>query len=98
MEQPVHGDPNEQDHISEVEEELIRRFTSKPRRIPKRPPYSRISLLIIRKEWLPFFYALYDHDLHRFVELQYRHTANGPMRSVQIPPDRQPPGPVPKTG
>src|SRR5690606_13336691 len=57
---------------SDIGQELLRLFLHKHRPVPKRPAFSRTSTIIVRKELLPFYYAIYDHDLCRFVELQYR--------------------------
>lgn len=75
----------------ELEKELMLQFLGKQRSIPKRPAYSRMSTLIIRKELLPFYYAIYDHDLGRFVELQYRIGKDGPLTAVPVPMEMQPP-------
>lgn len=87
------------EELTEVEEELLRCFTEKPRHIPARPAHSSTSVLVVRKEWLPFYYAIYDHDLKCFVALQYRHTRNAPMRTIRIPAQRQPQpdDPIPRT-
>ncbi|MBK7286354.1 MAG: hypothetical protein IPI95_04180 [Flavobacteriales bacterium] len=39
----------------------------------------------------PFYYAIYDHDLYRFIELQYRHGKDSPLFSIRIPDSMQPP-------
>jgi hypothetical protein len=92
-ERPVGGREYE-----ETERKLVEGFLSRPRRIPKRPQWSRTSIVIIRKEALPFYFAVYDHDLSRFVELQYRSGPNASLRSVHLPDTMQPPpigqGPV----
>ena len=75
----------------DVGQELLRLFLKKERPIPDRPPFSRTSTIIVRKELLPFYYAIYDHDLSRFVELQYRNDKNGPLMSVLVPTGMQPP-------
>lgn len=74
-----------------IEEALVRNFTGKPRQIPARPSFSRTSTIIIRKQVLPFYYAIYDHDRQRFVELQYRQAEGGPILKLKLPPDKQPP-------
>ena len=69
----------------EMEQGLLESFLSKPRRTPARPAWSRTSTLIIRKEALPFYYAIYDHEQGRFTELQYRSAPLSPLRIIQIP-------------
>lgn len=78
---------------SDIGQELLRLFLHKHRPVPKRPAFSRTSTIIVRKEILPFYYAIYDHDLRRFVELQYRNVKDGPLLSVQIPAGMHPPDP-----
>ena len=78
-------------HFANLEEALLRNFVSKPRQIPARPSFSRNSTIIIRKQVLPFYFAIYDHDLQRFVELQYRHAEGGPLETMLVPADMQPP-------
>ena len=68
-----------------MEQGLLESFLSKPRRTPARPAWSRTSTLIIRKEALPFYYAIYDHEQGRFTELQYRSTPLSPLRIIQLP-------------
>ena len=77
----------------DVEQELLRLFLKKERPVPDRPPFSRTSTIIVRKELLPFYYAIYDHDLSRFVELQYRNDKDGPLISIHVPLSMQPPRP-----
>lgn len=77
----------------DVEQELLRLFLKKERPVPDRPPFSRTSTIIVRKELLPFYYAIYDHDLSRFVELQYRNDKDGPLISIHVPLNMQPPRP-----
>lgn len=79
---------------TDIGRELLGLFLQKHRPIPKRPAFSRTSTLIVRKEFLPFYYAIYDHDLARFIELQYRTVKDGPLLTVQVPMDVQPPGPA----
>ena len=76
---------------TDVKMELLRLFLKKHRPVPKRPAFSRTSTLIVRKEFLPFYYAIYDHDLARFVELQFRSVKDGPLQSFPIPLGMQPP-------
>ena len=76
---------------TDVKKELLRLFLQKQRPVPKRPAFSRTSTLIVRKEFLPFYYAIYDHDLARFVELQFRSVKDGPLQSLPIPLGMQPP-------
>ncbi|MGV9014004.1 MAG: hypothetical protein ACOH13_15540 [Flavobacteriales bacterium] len=59
-------------------------FLAKPRRVPMRPDASRTSILVVRKEVLPYYYAIYDHDLERYTELQYRLSLNEPLRCVAL--------------
>lgn len=73
------------------EKELLQLFLERPRAVPIRPPCSRTSTLIIRKELVPFYYAIYDHDRYRFIELQYRHGEDSPLLSIPIPESMQPP-------
>ena len=47
-------------------------------------------MLVVRKEVVPFYYAIYDHDLGRFTELQYRISKDAPLRSVVLSPMLQP--------
>jgi hypothetical protein len=75
----------------ELDEELLQCFLASPRRIPEQPHYSRTSIVVVRKELLPFYYAVYDHAVHRFVELQYRQGRNAPLHICPIPPETQPP-------
>ncbi|HQV38121.1 MAG: hypothetical protein IPO60_00420 [Flavobacteriales bacterium] len=75
----------------ELEQELLQRFLERSRPVPSRPPCSRTSTIIIRKELIPFYYAIYDHDLYRFIELQYRHGKDSPLFSIRIPDSMQPP-------
>ena len=75
----------------EFEQDLLHRFLDKARPVPTRPPYSRTSTIIIRKELVPFYYAIYDHDRYRFIELQYRHDKDSPLLSIRIPESMQPP-------
>lgn len=75
----------------EFEQELLQCFLERSRPIPKRPTYSRTSTIIIRKELIPFYYAIYDHDRYCFIELQYRSGKNSPLLSVPIPESMQPP-------
>lgn len=49
--------------------------------------------MIIRKHVLPFYYAIFDHALHRFVELQYRFPQGSYLRTCNVPGDQQPPDP-----
>ncbi|MBK9421241.1 MAG: hypothetical protein IPN44_09310 [Flavobacteriales bacterium] len=65
-------------------------FLAKPRRVPTRPDASRTSILVVRKEVLPYYYAIYDHDLERYTELQYRLSLNEPLRSVVLSALMQP--------
>lgn len=78
-------------HTGNLQEMLLKNFTGRPRPVPMRPLYSRTSTIIIRKQVLPFYYAIYDHDLQRFVELQYRHGAGGTLQHLAVPADMQPP-------
>ncbi len=75
----------------EFEQELLHRFLERSLPVPSRPPYSRTSTNIIRKELLPFYYAIYDHDLYRFIELQYRLGKDSPLLAIRIPESMQPP-------
>ena len=75
----------------EFERELLLEFLGRSRTVPPRPSYSRTSTIIIRKELLPFYYAIYDHDLFRFIELQYRDGKDSPLHYIRIPDDMQPP-------
>lgn len=65
-------------------------FLNKPRQVPHRPEASRTSTIVVRKEVVAFYYAIYDHDLERFTELQYRETPDSPLRSVALSPTMQP--------
>jgi len=76
--------------ISDLERELLKHFAAKPRRIPKRPTCSPTSTVIIRRDLLPFYYAIFDHHLGSFTELRYRTSKAGPLLSVRIPPETQP--------
>lgn len=76
---------------AEFEQELLQRFLERTRSVPSRPPHSRTSTIIIRKELLPFYFAIYDHDRYRFIELQYRLGKDSPLLSVQVPEAMQPP-------
>lgn len=80
---------------TDLKQELLRLFLQKRRPIPKRPALSRTSTLIVRKEFTPFYYAIYDHDQARFVELQFRSVKDGPLQSVLIPLGMQPPQAAP---
>lgn len=80
---------------TDLGQDLLRLFLLKHRPIPRRPACSRTSTVIVRKELLPFYYAIYDHDLCRFVELQFRSMKDGPLRSVPIPLGMAPPPPAP---
>lgn len=73
------------------EQELLQCFLEKARPAPARPAYSRTSTIIIRKELVPFYYAIYDHDRCRFLELQYRNGKDSPLLSIHIPESMQPP-------
>ncbi len=70
---------------------LLENFAANVRPVPKRPLHSRTSTIIIRKQVLPFYYAIYNHDLQRFVELQYRLGEDGTLRHLAVAQDRQPP-------
>lgn len=74
-------------HLDEL---VLEAFLKKPRRVPTRPGASRTSTLVVRKEIVPFYYAIYDHDLGRFTALQYRPTKDAPLRSVALAPEKQP--------
>ncbi len=78
---------------TELDALLLRNFLGKERHVPARPHWSHTSTVIIRKQVLPFYYAIYDHDLHRFTELQYRGAMNEPMRRVPVPATEHPPLP-----
>ena len=78
------GDPD-------FEQELLQRFLESTRPVPARPHYSRTSTIIIRKEVGPFYYAIYDHERLRFIELQYRTGKDSPLLSIPIPESMQPP-------
>lgn len=65
-------------------------FLKKPRHVPARPEASRTSTLVVRKEVVPYYYAIYDHDLERFTELQYRLTPDGVLRTVPLSATMQP--------
>ena len=91
MEKQNAGRTAENQRDPEFEQELLQRFLERYRPVPQRPPYSRTSTLIIRKELLPFYFAIYDHDRYRFIELQYRLGRDSPLFSIQIPESMQPP-------
>ena len=76
--------------IQDMERRIMDRFIAKPRKHPPRPAWSRTSIVIIRKEVVPFYYAIYDHDQERFVELQYRTGPLSPLRSIVVPSTLQP--------
>lgn len=76
--------------LQDMERRIMERFLSKPRKHPPKPAWSRTSILIIRKEVLPFYYAIYDHEQDRFVELQYKAGPSSPLRSIQVPSTLQP--------
>ena len=80
----------ERAEIKDMERRIVERFPSKPRKHPPRPAWSRTSILIIRKEVVPFYYAIYDHEQERFVELQYRTGPNSPLLSIPVPSTLQP--------
>ncbi len=81
---PTQRDPD-------FERELLQRFLERSRPIPSRPPYSRTSTIIIRKEVLPFYFAIYDHDRYRFIELQFRLGKESPLLYIPVPESMQPP-------
>ena len=84
---------------TELEQRILEGFLSKPRAVPKRPAWSGHSMVIIRKESVPFYYAIYDHDLGRFTELQYRAGPGSPLRHIPVPEGRaQPLAHVAKSG
>lgn len=80
----------ERAELQDIERRIMERFIAKPRKHPPRPEWSRTSILIIRKEVLPFYYAIFDHEQERFVELQYRVGLHSPLRSIQVPSTLQP--------
>lgn len=83
-------DREERAELQDMERRIMERFLSKPRKHPPRPPWSRTSILIIRKEVVPFYYAIYDHEQERFVELQYKAGPSSPLRSIEVPNTLQP--------
>ncbi len=86
-----HTAPRAEKHPpSDLEAELIRCFLAKPRSIPQRPSATHVSTLVIRKELLPFYFAIYDHDLGRFTALQYHTDPDAPLCSVALQPHEQP--------
>lgn len=87
------GEHEELTEIQDLERRIMERFVSKPRKHPPRPAWSRTSILIIRKEVVPFYYAIYDHEQERFVELQYRAGTQSPVRSILVPSTVQPEAP-----
>ena len=78
-------DRAERAEVLDMEQRILERFLAKPRKHPARPAWSHFSILIIRKEVVPFYYAIYDHELGRFVELQYRAGPSSPLRSIAVP-------------
>ena len=75
----------------DLEQSLLQCFLDRSRPVPPRPPYSRTSTVIIRKEVVPFYFAIYDHDRFRFIELQYRNGKDSALLSIPIPESLQPP-------
>jgi len=80
----------ERAEIQDMERRIMERFIAKPRKYPPRPAWSRTSIVIIRKEVVPFYYAIYDHEQERFVELQYKASPSSPLRSIEVPSTLQP--------
>jgi hypothetical protein len=78
---------------ADLEARLLHNFVNEERPTPARPQWSHTSVVIIRKQVLPYYFAIYDHDLHRFTELQYREARNAPLHRVAIPATGQPPPP-----
>lgn len=73
-----------------LDKAVLDAFIGKRRPIPPRPARSRTTTLIIRKEVVAFYFAIYAHELGRFIELKYRPNPEAPMRSIQLPDSMQP--------
>lgn len=76
----------------EFEKELLESFISKQRTAPARPAASRTSTVIVRKEIIPFYYAIYDHELKRYTRLMYRNAnpRDTSLQTVPVPEEKQP--------
>ncbi len=76
----------------EFEKELLESFISKQRTAPARPASSRTSTVIVRKEIIPFYYAIYDHELKRYTRLMYRNAnpRDPSLQTVPVPAEMQP--------
>ena len=74
----------------DLDKAVVDSFVGKRRPIPPRPARSRTTTVIIRKEVVSFYYAIYAHELGRFVELRYRPDPDAPMRSIPLPDSLQP--------
>ena len=84
------ADREERAEKQDMEQRILEQFLAKSRKHPPRPAWSHSSILIIRKEVVPFYYAIYDHEQERFVELQYRAGPTSPLRSITVPSNVQP--------
>jgi len=77
------------------ENELIRRvltsFLSRARRLPPRPARFDRTTVIVRKDIVPFYHAIYDHVRGRFVELQVPRPGGPGLIIIPVPTDQQPP-------
>ncbi|MBS1570411.1 MAG: hypothetical protein JST45_13365 [Bacteroidetes bacterium] len=76
---------------AELEGALLRNFMHTERPVPQHPHWSRTTTVVIRKQVLPYYYAIYDHELHRYVELQYRVGRDAPLCHMDVPAEAQPP-------
>ncbi|MFT3886158.1 MAG: hypothetical protein QM724_12255 [Flavobacteriales bacterium] len=78
-----------------TEAELIRSvlssFLSRARRLPRRPTRFTRSIVIVRKDIVPFYHAIYDHVRGRFTELQVPRPGSNNTLIIPIPGDQQPP-------
>jgi hypothetical protein len=70
---------------------VLSSFLSRARRSPRRPPRFTRSIVIVRKDVVPFYHAIYDHQRGRFVELQVPRPGSTNTLIIPIPGDQQPP-------
>lgn len=78
------------------EAELVRRillsFASRARRLPPRPRDFDRTIVIVRKDIVPFYHAIYDHARGRFIELHVpKPGAQSGVLVIPVPPEHQPP-------
>lgn len=76
---------------AELSERIVRSFLGRARRLPPKPRDFDRTTVIVRKDIVPFYHAIYDHARGRFVELQVPRPDGHGLLIVALPPDKQPP-------